>query len=122
MKDSRAGRGCLLTGVLVLQLLVLGQSVLFYLLVSHLSLPGESEIKLPIRYAFAAVSIASLVAMLAIWNFKRAGFYWLILTTAIADYLNYTYVGLSVESALLGGVPRLIILGFLVCPIWDRFD
>ena len=112
-------RGGCLTAFLILSLIglpIAGLITLFGGSSSSLSLLLVPKWYYPVM---GIVSIADFIFVLGMWNWKKWGVYGYASASILGFFINVMTTGLS--GALLGLV-SLVILYFLIRPVWDKME
>lgn len=116
-KKASAGneRGCWLSGWLILILLhsLLSAGLIYYL---RREPAGNSPLWLAV---LAAVAIANVVAVIAIWNWKRWGLVLYVIATIASIVVGLMLTG--TQLIVFQQIIPLVILGYLIKDKWSRF-
>ena len=120
MTEQNVKRGGCLTAFLILMLVANSLTSLLYLLFSGIirqaspNIPGWVTIILGI---FGAINF---LLSLAIWKWKKWGLYGFGASTVIVFIINLS-IGTPILNSLFG-LLGIIILAFLVKPLWNNFE
>jgi hypothetical protein len=91
--------------------------------VSYLAQGAELSRLLPDMPAWifpllGVLSLANLGFIIAIWQWKKWGAYGFFATAAIVFVINVLTIGAGAFTGLLG----VVLLGFLLRPVWDEME
>ena len=110
-------RGGCLTAWLILMILGSAYLAVTYLAMGDKLLPNLPGWSLP---ALGVLCIVNLLCAIAIFAWKKIGFYGVIGTTVITVVINIAS-GLPIASAA-GGIIGILILYALLRPVWDNLS
>ncbi len=112
-------RGSCLTAFLILMLIGNPLVAISYLLngsaVSQ-SVPAMPEWAIPV---LGLVAIANFVFAIALWQWKKWGMYGFAASSVVTFFINAIGVGFGIA---LFGFLGVVILGFLLRPVWNQME
>jgi hypothetical protein len=119
VESTERKRGGCLTAFLILMLIGNPLAGLYYLLAGSTvrqSLPTLPEWAIPV---LGLLALANFVFAIAIWKWKRWGVYGFVGSSLVAFLVNLIGIGILVA---LFGLVGVVILAFLLRPIWHQMD
>jgi hypothetical protein len=100
--------------------MIVANSAIFitYFLLPKLILQRSPGYSLDELYLLGLASLANVVFAFLIWNWRRLGFWGVVVTSLLAFIINYRAIS---GPAAFFGLIGPVILGLLMSPKWARF-
>ena len=111
MAEQKQRHGCLLA-FLILLVVVNSGVALVYLLGSQVIQKSVPQAPMWAIMVLGVVSAFNVICAIAIFNWKKWGFWGFVLTSLVALYINLT-IGLGIGNSLLGLVGVAVLYGVL---------
>ncbi|OGV70077.1 MAG: hypothetical protein A3K19_27610 [Lentisphaerae bacterium RIFOXYB12_FULL_65_16] len=111
MTESKKRHGCL-AAYLIFMMVICTTGAGVYLLAGNFVARGNPEIPAALRPVFAVINLLAAVCAVALWRWKKWGFWGFVIMGVLGGILN-TYLTRSLITALMVPLSILIMYGIL---------